>query len=178
MCKYLAFKGTPTTTVICKYSTFKGAPPPSPMFKWRKSSNQLLHWKNYGLKLLPKSSEKTTWKDLSNKSKWKRLWKDLSNKSKYLYQMINFYTMIIFYAKWWFLEIEVDLFGLLIILWKYHISTESIQVEQQKKEKGRKNNKQGYICASYHATEMAFLRMWILIFSKNISGVSDGLIWI
>ena len=71
--------------------------------------------------------------------------------------MITFYAMIIFYAKWWFLGIEVGLFGLLIILWKYHSSAESIQMEQQNKRKGRKNNKQGYICASYHAAETAFL---------------------
>ena len=69
----------------------------------------------------------------------KKLWiksseKTLSNKSKFLYQMITFYSMIIFYAKWWFLEIEVGLFGvLIIILWKYHSSTESIQVEHQNK---------------------------------------------
>jgi len=68
--------------------------------------------------------------------------------------MITFYTMIIFYGTWWFLENEVGLFGLLIILWKYHSSTESNQVEQQKKEKGRKNNNQGYIYSSYHAAEM------------------------
>jgi len=29
--------------------------------------------------------------------------------------MITFYAMIIFYTKWWFLEIEVGLLGLLII---------------------------------------------------------------
>ena len=71
--------------------------------------------------------------------------------------MINFYTMIGFYAKWWFLETEVGLFGWLIIFWKYHSSAESIQVKKQKKEKGRKNNRQGYIYASYLKTEMAFL---------------------
>ena len=64
--------------------------------------------------------------------------------------------MIIFYNKWWFLEIEVGLFGLLIVLWKYHSWTEIIQMEQQKKEKGRKNNEQGNIHTSYQAAEMAF----------------------
>jgi len=65
--------------------------------------------------------------------------------------MITFYAMIIFYTKWWFLEIEVGLFGLLIINFmkipqlnrKYHNWTVSILAKQQKKEKGRKNNKQG-----------------------------------
>jgi len=33
-------------------------------------------------------------------------------------------------------------------------------MEQQKKEKGRKNNKQGYIYASYHASEMAFFEYY------------------
>jgi len=68
--------------------------------------------------------------------------------------------MIIFYNKWWFLEIEVGLFGLLIVLWKYHSWTEIIQMEQQKKEKGRKNNKQGNIHASYQAAEMAFFEYY------------------
>jgi len=74
--------------------------------------------------------------------------------------MITFYTRIIFYTKWWFLEIEVGLFGLLIILWKYRSWTESIQVEQQKKDKGRKNNKQGYIYTSYPAAGTAFFEYY------------------
>jgi len=42
------------------------------------------------------------------------------------------HQMTIFYIKWWFLEIGV--FGSLIILWKCHSWTESIQVEQQKEK--------------------------------------------
>jgi len=74
--------------------------------------------------------------------------------------MVTFCTMIIFYTKWWFLEIEVGLFGLLTILWKHHSWTESMQVEKQKKEKGRKNNKQGYVYASYQAAEMEFFEYY------------------
>jgi len=35
-----------------------------------------------------------------------------------------------------------------------------MQVEKQKKEKGRKNNKQGYVYASYQAAEMEFFEYY------------------
>jgi len=73
-------------------------------------------------------------------------------------------------------KIEVGLFGVLIILWKYHSWTESIHMGQEKKEKGRKNIKQGNICASYQAAEMAFLIIMSTNFSSDISGVLGDLI--
>jgi len=72
----------------------------------------------------------------------------------------NLYAMIIFYTQWWFLDIEGGLFGLLISLWNYNSWTESIKMEQQKKEKGRKNNKQGNIYASYLVAEMAIFEYY------------------
>jgi len=74
--------------------------------------------------------------------------------------MITLYIMIILYNKWLFLEIKVGLFGLLIILWKYHSWTEMFQTEQQKKEKARNNNKQDNIYASYQAAEMGFFEYY------------------
>jgi len=47
---------------------------------------------------------------------------------------------------------------------------------QEKKEKGRKNNKQGNIYASYQAAEMAFLIIMSTNFSSDISGVLGDLI--
>ena len=73
-----------------------------------------------------------------------------------------------FYTKWWYLEIEVGLFGLLTIIWKHHSWIESIQVEQQKKEKGRKNNKQVYIYTSYLAAEMEFFEYYVHQFLPQI----------
>jgi len=57
MCKYYAFKGAQTATLMCKYYAFKGASTPSPMWKCRKALNQLVYLKNCGLKFLPKRSD-------------------------------------------------------------------------------------------------------------------------
>ena len=52
----------------------------------------------------------------------------------YIYQVITFYSMIIFSTKWWFLDVEV--FGMFLMFWKCH-RTESIQCSSKiRKNKG------------------------------------------